>query len=111
MNKSTYWEQLRDPRWQRKRLEVMERANFTCEQCGDKASTLNVHHMAYLKGRRPWEYEQCQLVCLCETCHWATEKSINTARCLLSLMDQKRRDEAINYLWSMFHVDGEALGV
>ena len=65
----TYWEKLKDPRWQEKRLRVMEKANFHCECCGDNLNTLNVHHKEYLKGHEPWEYEDEQLLCLCEDCH------------------------------------------
>ena len=65
----TYLEKLQDPRWQKKRLEIMERAEFSCECCGDKENTLNVHHKEYLKGHEPWEYELNQLVCLCQDCH------------------------------------------
>lgn len=35
MKKMTYTEQLQHPNWQRKRLEVMEAAEFSCELCGD----------------------------------------------------------------------------
>ena len=65
----TYSEKLRDPKWQKMRLEVMERDDFTCVQCGDSASTLNVHHCYYKYGRDPWEYEVDSLITLCETCH------------------------------------------
>lgn len=61
--------QWKDPRWQKKRLEVMQDANWECENCGDKATTLNVHHKRYIKGRKVWEYERELLVCLCEPCH------------------------------------------
>lgn len=64
-----YADQLRDPRWQRKRLEIMERADFTCESCGDEKKTLAVHHRIYLGGRKAWEYENEYLECLCEDCH------------------------------------------
>jgi 5-methylcytosine-specific restriction endonuclease McrA len=53
----TYFEKLKDPRWQRKRLEVMERAGFACEYCGSATETLNVHHGFYEKGKEPWEYD------------------------------------------------------
>lgn len=66
---TSYGELLRDPRWQRKRLEIMQRADFRCEQCGTDRITLNVHHLRYFRGRNPWEYEGRYLVCLCEPCH------------------------------------------
>ncbi len=66
---SEYWKKLKDPRWQRKRLEVLELADFTCEQCGSKTETLHAHHKIYRKGREPWEYELWELSCLCDSCH------------------------------------------
>lgn len=68
---TAYSELLRDPRWQRTRLEIMERENFTCQECGAADKTLNVHHTYYAKGRAPWEYELESLHCLCENCHAA----------------------------------------
>lgn len=65
----SYSDLLRDPRWQRKRLEVMSAAGFACIQCGDTETTLNVHHTHYVKGRKPWEYDASELRCLCEPCH------------------------------------------
>lgn len=77
VSKSTYWEKLKDPRWQKKRLEVLDRSNFACELCGDKESTLHVHHKAYKKGAEPWEYDSFdELQCLCENCH-ANEHDID----------------------------------
>lgn len=67
--RTSYGDKLRDPRWQRKRLEVMNEANFVCADCGDNSSTLHVHHKFYVKGRDPWEYETRELICLCEPCH------------------------------------------
>jgi 5-methylcytosine-specific restriction endonuclease McrA len=67
--RKSYGEKLKDPRWQRKRLEVMHRADFTCEKCGDPFNTLNVHHVKYRKDAEPWEYSSAELICLCETCH------------------------------------------
>lgn len=66
---ATYWEKLRDPRWQRRRLEIMQVTDFACYQCGTKDQTLNVHHKLYRKGASPWEYADHELVCLCEPCH------------------------------------------
>lgn len=67
--KKTYYEKLRDPRWQRKRLEIMQREHFSCERCGSDGDTLNVHHSYYEKGHDPWEYPSDSLHCLCESCH------------------------------------------
>lgn len=69
MNKQTYSEKLRDPRWQKMRLEVMQRDEWKCKRCGDKTKTLNVHHRWYEFGNEPWDYPLECLVTLCEDCH------------------------------------------
>lgn len=66
---SSYAAKLKDPRWQRKRLEILQRSDWSCESCGDRTSTLHVHHKQYIKGREPWEYEASGLEALCEKCH------------------------------------------
>lgn len=68
-NKQTYYELLKHPKWQEKRLVVLKIANFTCESCGEKEKTLHVHHAFYKKGLKPWEYPNTSLHCLCEKCH------------------------------------------
>ena len=68
-SKTTYAEQLLDPRWQKKRLEVLDYAEFACEICGDDESTLHVHHKHYIRCRKVWEYDNEQLICLCRQCH------------------------------------------
>ena len=65
----TYAEKLRDPRWQKKRLEIMELDGWKCRICGDVDSTLHTHHLYYKRGREPWDYPNESLICLCETCH------------------------------------------
>lgn len=64
----TYSEKLKDPRWQRKRLEILGRDNFTCFDCGDSKSTLHVHHEMYF-GKNPWETPDECLTTVCEDCH------------------------------------------
>jgi hypothetical protein len=66
---AAYSELLKDPRWQRRRLEVFGNANFACQRCGSAARTLHAHHKKYLKGRKPWDYENELLECLCDDCH------------------------------------------
>jgi len=65
----TYAEKLKDPRWQKKRLEVLNRDKFTCKVCLDDKSTLHTHHLKYLRGKNPWEYPKKDLVTLCFYCH------------------------------------------
>jgi len=67
--KLTYSEKLKDPRWQKKRLEILERDGWACQECGAKDKTLFVHHGYYETGKEPWEYENETLHSLCEPCH------------------------------------------
>jgi hypothetical protein len=83
---STYFEKLRDPRWQKMRLEVMQNKEFCCEICGDSKSTLNVHHKVYFKDRNPWEYLPQQLACLCESCHEQDHKRIDPLKFFGSML-------------------------
>lgn len=66
---SNYSELLKDPRWQKKRLKIMERDDWMCKGCGSKTETLHVHHLNYIWGGKPWEAEDDDLVTLCEDCH------------------------------------------
>ena len=70
-----YSEILKNPLWQRKRLEIMQRDNFTCQICGHKDNTLHVHHIWYEPNRKPWDYPDNALITLCEECHNAEHES------------------------------------
>ncbi len=64
-----YSTKLKDPRWQKKRLEILQRDNWTCRKCGDTKSTLVVHHKDYLPKTEPWDYPNDLLTTVCEDCH------------------------------------------
>lgn len=67
----SYSDKLKDPRWQRKRLEIFQRDDFTCQAtaCHSKHKTLHVHHLIYSKGKDPWDIDNKCLLTLCEDCH------------------------------------------
>lgn len=65
----TYQEKLKDPRWQKKRLKILERDNWMCQLCGDKDKTLHVHHKSYQRNTDPWNYPNELLVTVCDECH------------------------------------------
>lgn len=65
---SEYAAKLKHPRWQRRRLEILQRDNFACRFCGDASTTLHVHHLWYANVD-PWEYPDSALLTLCEACH------------------------------------------
>ena len=65
--RSEYFEKLRDPRWQKKRLEILNRDGFACRECHAKNRPLHVHHLFY-QGP-PWRTPNFGLLTLCEDCH------------------------------------------
>lgn len=65
----SYLAKLRDPRWQKRRLQILQRDEWTCQKCQETTETLHVHHRRYIRGRDPWEYEDSLLVTLCAPCH------------------------------------------
>ena len=69
MSKSKYKNLLKDPRWQKKRLEILDRDGWQCRCCFEDKETLHVHHISYEKDKKPWEYHDSTLITLCEQCH------------------------------------------
>ena len=92
-----YSDKLKDPRWQKKRLEILQRDGWRCLFCGDKDNTLHVHHLAYIKGVDPWDYVDGVLVTVCEECH-DREHS-----------DRAYIDSVLPALFRCFHVGSAAL--
>jgi 5-methylcytosine-specific restriction endonuclease McrA len=82
-----YSDKLKDPRWQRKRLEIFQRDNFRCQHCGNPDKPLNIHHLIYLR-RDPWDYPNHLYQTLCEDCHNGrqelTERITNAVRISLA---------------------------
>ena len=95
---TSYSEKLKDPRWQKKRLEIFQRDEFTCQSCGDKESTLHLHHVYYETGALPWEYPDEALVTLCVACHEDEHEAMKEA--IASL----RRQMAASGLNTAIHV-------
>lgn len=78
---------LKDPRWQKKRLEIFQRDGFKCTKCGDSYSTLHVHHFYYNFDLQPWEYPDDILTTYCDFCHlkahfylWLAKHGVNDLR-------------------------------
>jgi 5-methylcytosine-specific restriction endonuclease McrA len=64
-----YKEQIKHPKWQRKRLEILQRDNFKCRCCNDEDTQLHIHHKKYISGNKIWMYADDDLITLCEDCH------------------------------------------
>ncbi len=64
----TYSDRLKDPRWKKRREEIMERDGFLCVRCLRTWKPLEVHHRWYTKPN-PWEEPEYNLETLCDECH------------------------------------------
>src|SRR5688572_8092639 len=86
----TYSDKLKNPLWQKKRLRIFERDDWTCFCCGRQTETLHVHHLFYLPDLNPWEYDDNFLITYCEYCH-NTEHLIGNDLddCLVELIRSK----------------------
>jgi len=99
-----YLEKLKDPRWQKKRLEVFERDKWTCQRCYDTETTLNIHHRYYKDKADPWDYLLKALVTLCENCH-SEEREVRPSyeQGLLYALREKFFAEDVSELAIGFH--------
>lgn len=64
---NTYSEKLKSPKWQKKRLAILNRDKFTCLGCNDTETELHVHHVKYTK--EPFDAPNKDLQTLCKHCH------------------------------------------
>lgn len=89
----SYAELLKHPLWQKRRLEIFVRDNWTCQRCdysladaekeGNTANQFHAHHTIYFYKRKPWDYEDKYLYTLCSKCHDYETKHLKTAWQLL----------------------------
>lgn len=79
----SYSDKLKDPRWQKKRLEILNRDNFQCQYCLSKEKELHVHHRYYKLGFEVWEYPNNSLITLCLECHKQEEIDLKETSQLL----------------------------
>jgi hypothetical protein len=76
-----YKQKLLDPRWQKMRLNVLQRDDWSCQICESKEKTLHVHHIEYHPMiENPWEYEEDSLLTLCCECHEIETFSLKSAK-------------------------------
>ena len=114
----TYKEQLLHPRWQRRRLEILQRADWKCEKCREEDKTLHVHHKIYRKGAMAWEYEDDELIALCKDCHESEhqdEKELQPLRSeiyqILQSLEMTELHDVLGYvtLFKAYQLDDNAL--
>lgn len=75
----SYHDLLQDPRWRRKKNEILHRDRHRCRNCGS-GRELQVHHRQYrvIRSSRkylmPWDYHSRYLITLCNRCHESGHK-------------------------------------
>jgi hypothetical protein len=62
-----YSDKLKSPKWQKKRLQILERDNWQCQYCKDTETQLQVHHLKY--NGEPWDAKNEDLITTCFDCH------------------------------------------
>lgn len=85
----SYSEKLQNPLWQRKRLEIFDRDNWTCQQCGDKTTQLEIHHTSYWSQFEPWEYPNDMLITVCHRCHGTEQVRFHYEKSLVTALREK----------------------
>jgi len=87
MTKLSYSDKLKDIRWQKKRLQLLEAANWKCTnlKCSTPELQLHVHHRLYRKNADPWDYEDWCYAVLCENCHAVEQYLLDEAKEVLAM--------------------------
>lgn len=95
----TYQEKLKNRKWQQKKHEIFELAGYECEEArcrGGPSEQLQTHHLAYAKGRDPWDYPNELLMCLCAVCHPLRQVEEDKAHAALGIALRKVPIERLN---------------
>lgn len=96
---SNHWlQQLRDPRWQKKRLIILERDGWKCQECGATDKNLQVDHLIYAPTGRPWDVEDKDLRTLCDGCHRTISELRKIARAYIGDLGIKALDALVDFM-------------
>lgn len=68
-NTLSYKDQYTHPNWQKMRLYILSRDNFTCVNCLNQDRTLHAHHLKYKLKSFIWDVPTWYIVTLCDICH------------------------------------------
>jgi hypothetical protein len=107
----SYFEKLKDPRWQKRRLEVLDQNGWACEDCGETSKTLHVHHGYYESGKEPWEYDDLSLHVVCEDCHGRTTELMKRIRRQIGCLPVSSLGKLLGYIHGIALIDCPVGGV
>lgn len=98
----TYAEKLKDPRWQKRRLEVLDLARWKCEDCGSSTTELHVHHTVYIPGKEPWEHTVSMLMSVCKPCHQERQQKEDYIRHMIGTLTRwLTREQLDAFMWDI----------
>ena len=106
--KKSFKEQIKSPKWQKKRLEILERDEFSCQNCGETEEQLHVHHLLYHKDTMFWDYDNKYLITFCDVCHYNWHKANNEIKELLCI-DSERLLGVLEIIKLIYNKDPEEL--
>lgn len=104
--KETYGEKLKNPKWQKRRLEILSRDGFKCVRCDCTERELHVHHKKY--SGDPWEATDDDLETLCNCCHAFEEylKKFHSAEVVTTVLLDEDVFELCYRFISSVRIDG-----
>lgn len=104
-----YSAKLKDPRWQRKRLEILQRDDFRCKYCHSSEKQLHVHHNYYVYGIEIWDYPDDCYDTLCYDCHYNISEMGKEIKDVIKKARYRRFAEIRNILIMLEHMDEKDL--
>jgi hypothetical protein len=69
--------------WKEFRESVLDVDNYECVRCNRRAvegAILQVHHLKYLPGKKPWQYPLESVETLCKRCHAVEHSKVEPNR-------------------------------
>lgn len=102
--KISYSDKLKHPKWQKKRLDILNRDKFTCQLCGDTEKTLHIHHLIYKSFQSdPWEVDDESLITYCNDCHELVEIYKSAKHLTIIKVDYNNRNFGKTFINAYFH--------
>jgi len=90
------------PKWQKRRLEILKKNGFKCNFCNSEEKQLHVHHIVYQHKRKIWEYEDHQLLVLCNDCHKKLHKNLNFMNAVFTIASEGYKTKILDYINAIF---------
>lgn len=69
MEKKDFKKQYLTKKWYELSKRIKARDKNTCQMCGRHDKPVSVHHLVYHEERKVWEYNDDELICICDDCH------------------------------------------